>query len=1674
MHNFTIISKGEYNHKQTSDQLGIARYMIIRKKQRRYLLLDLENKNTDHLTAISIQGDQYDEEGNFLGVINVSVDGLDKPSGRFILKERIDLHKDCADVFVKIVNAEYGYYKYCLDENGNYSVLDVKPESTEIPFASVEKKVGKTGHVASKHKFKSPIFMSMMSVVVLLLIVCATIFQVQDFKKDKTSFFLNGVVYEYIDGNTSDGSPLCATGFSELNGGNVIIQSNVEGHPVTTVKAGAFMSNDKVKSVTVNGNVLIEENAFSDCDNLTSVTLNGVSVIGEGAFSNCYALSKVSINECDVIGKDAFNACTSLENVKISNKYQDRILEMGEHAFSNCKIIDSLTIDQFMNYGEQMDFLKGTAAVKTLSLKNYNYKDYEIDPSNVNKGILSIFGENAKARITNLFIQYSSAIPNDFMYNAESDLKTITFEGLDSTIIGDRAFNNCVKLQEFNAPVEFTKVGEYAFENTKITSFNAKRLFSIGDGAFKNCKKLEDFDLTENTALTALPFEAFKGTGSMDFYIPARIKTIADNVFDSSGVKSVVFDSRNTIEDLPNQFLIYCSKLETVVLPTNLKTIGESAFFGCRSLKEVTIPETVTTINSYAFMDNVSLTEFSIPDGVTYIGDGVLNGCTKIESLKTPYLGMSIGQGAHIGYLFGKDNYSLSSNLTKVKITKDTVVGNEAFCGCMYLTDVEISPYTETIGNRAFTYCYNLTSFEIPQSVNNIDFTAFDECYRLFEIQNNSSVSVVRGMGIATYALAVYSPNQPKIPSYEKDGYKLLKADGVWYLTGIPNEKVLTLPTASEVFDRYTIPDYFFILVSADSVSFGGEVKVIGKEAFANSRIKEVCATGYTDIILGEKAFANSTALKTVDLSATAISNIPDSTFANDRNLETLLLPSTVTTLGSESLYDCSKLKTLDLPAGLKMIGDRSFENCLSLKEINMENATELNSIGAYAFSNCSALKAIVLPQNVQYIHEGAFSNCVYAQEIRLPSSVIHIDNNVMNGCNNVKTLSVPFLGQQRGVGYKLNYLFDGYQVPYTLRNISVTNDTVVGSEAFGGIYWIETITLSDSIKTIEDGAFYGCSGLKKITLPASLRSIGDYAFNACSQLEQVETNSLLQTIGTEAFTSCTALENITLPQSLQSVGDNAFSECHSLQSISIPDSVTAIGYGVFRYCYALKSVSLGRGLTTIPEYAFSSSGVKEIKLSSTITTIERGAFSGCSALKALEFNSRIQNIGDHAFNGTAITTLNFPASIKKIGVYSFSENYYLETVIFSAGTSSSIRIDDTAFSGSNQIYQVYDLARLGIKRKSNTFGGVASNAVIVNTSSSDSLLEKATIQNVEYRYSPDVCAIVKIGSVESLELGAVTLGNVTYESIIVASYATSSYINKLTITNAIIEIYPYAFNTYIKQVVFNNSTLYVKAYSFTGSVDNIVYDSKLGGIERNSFSGSCKAYFYGTSAQWSANANASNFYSVYRPSYYYSECFHSYNSHKWNYTSSGYVNTDYTDYNYRILKNNSCTEDGEEEYYCDICKYSEKYVIEAHGHYYRNYVCQHCDKIERTEVTNSNVEKVMRYLFTFKNDELYAYDAFSNTSKNSVTSTNVEANSVSEFSIKATRKITVSFKYSFSSDDIGKLLITTPTTQLEYDHGSDTLSMTLEKGQEMVFRFERSDVIYDNCYVRIGQIVIS
>ena len=69
----------------------------------------------------------------------------------------------------------------------------------------------------------------------------------------------------------------------------------------------------------------------------------------------------------------------------------------------------------------------------------------------------------------------------------------------------------------------------------------------------------------------------------------------------------------------------------------------------------------------------------------------------------------------------------------------------------------------------------------------------------------------------------------------------------------------------------------------------------------------------------------------------------------------------------------CSRIQSITLPASVKEIGDSAFQYCQSLTSINLQECTQLESIGDMTFVGCSSLQSIVIPASVTSIGANAF-----------------------------------------------------------------------------------------------------------------------------------------------------------------------------------------------------------------------------------------------------------------------------------------------------------------------------------------------------------------------------------------------------------------------------------------------------------------------------------------------------------------------------------------------------------------------------------------------------------------------------------------------------------------------------------------------------------------------------
>ena len=409
--------------------------------------------------------------------------------------------------------------------------------------------------------------------------------------------------------------------------------------------------------------------------------------------------------------------------------------------------------------------------------------------------------------------------------------------------------------------------------------------------------------------------------------------------------------------------------------------------------------------------------------------------------------------------------------------------------------------------------------------------------------------------------------------------------------------------------------------------------------------------------------------LKNLDIAEVNITALPIQAFYKSTNVENLILPNTLITIGEEMFYQ-SKLKTVVIPANATTIGNSAFEQCASL--ISIDIPANVETIGTAVFWGCSSLTTVTFEKGSQLktigggsSYYGAFSYCTALTSIEIPASVETIGASAFKGCSKLATVTFEKESQLKTIG-------GGYSEPN---------------------YY---------------GVFSDCTALTSIEIPASVETIEAAAFKGCSSLATVtfENGSQLKTIGggsysSGAFSDCTALTSIEIPASVETIEAAAFHCCSSLTSIEIPASVETIKASAFKGCSSLATVTFENGsqLKTI-EGGYPSSGtfadctaLTSIEIPASVETIEAAAFKGCSSLATVTFEkgSQLKTIGGggSSYYGAFgqlknLMTVDMSActQVKTIGESAFDGDSELR--LFKIGTETPPTCGRDAFSGIN------------------------------------------------------------------------------------------------------------------------------------------------------------------------------------------------------------------------------------------------------------------------------------------------------------------------------------------------------------------------------------------------------
>lgn len=314
-------------------------------------------------------------------------------------------------------------------------------------------------------------------------------------------------------------------------------------------------------------------------------------------------------------------------------------------------------------------------------------------------------------------------------------------------------------------------------------------------------------------------------------------------------------------------------------------------------------------------------------------------------------------------------------------------------------------------------------------------------------------------------------------------------------------------------------------------------------------------------------------------------------------------------------------VQTVQLPSTLTTIRYGAFQNCTALKQITLPKS--MTFIEGGAFQNCSALTSISVPQNVTYLGASAFSGCTSLTSATLPQTITRISSGLFENCSSLTTVQASSALTSIGSrAFAETSALSSFTFPQTL--------TAVGAESFTGS-GIVTANLPQSVTYLGAGAFADCTKLVYAQVPAAIQAIRERTFRNCTELKNVSIPEGIRYIGAAAFQNDVSLQTVDFAQSLLTICDNAFEGSGVGEGLVLPPALRTIGSRAFAGCMCLTSLTIPADVRKMGSQAFADGSSPSIVCAFSRTTYMSKLASGWvadwgSGLGALTFTGGAVN----------------------------------------------------------------------------------------------------------------------------------------------------------------------------------------------------------------------------------------------------------------------------------------------------------------------------------------------------------------------------------------------------------------------------------------------------------------
>ena len=219
------------------------------------------------------------------------------------------------------------------------------------------------------------------------------------------------------------------------------------------------------------------------------------------------------------------------------------------------------------------------------------------------------------------------------------------------------------------------------------------------------------------------------------------------------------------------------------------------------------------------------------------------------------------------------------------------------------------------------------------------------------------------------------------------------------------------------------------------------------------------------------------------ELEGKAVTQLGKEVFKNNFKLESVVIPESVTAIGNGAFFGCSALENVTLPNTLRTIPANTFQYCISLEHIDIPFS--VTTIGASAFADCIRLQEMVL-LSVTSIADAAFDDCPMLSSVTVTRKLTTVGTHVFRDTAWLDAQTDEFVFIGKGILIKWNG---------TEANVEVPLGTTAIYDAFQEKYFVESVTLPETVTIIGSNAFKDAVNLQSVNIPAHVTTIGVSAF---------------------------------------------------------------------------------------------------------------------------------------------------------------------------------------------------------------------------------------------------------------------------------------------------------------------------------------------------------------------------------------------------------------------------------------------------------------------------------------------------------------------------------------------------------------------------------------------------